>query len=367
MMPASQAEQPGHVSDGLTALRVGQFYFHVTNRRLYCVNEAAREMRDQGLPVLSGDAGVEHLRTAEGGPVSADRLPLAQALREGRPADAEYLLTSPGRADRHLHCSAAPLKDSSGGVVAVAVTLTLSPPLPDWQGLAGLVHDLRTPLHTVGLVVSLLGESSLSAGDREEMLQRLRSAAERAQQIGKELLECCRAPGLKGRGAPSVWFPLEPFLLQMLEERIPDARRKNLTLDRALDPAVGWQVYTDRNRLGRILANLLVNAVRYTAAGGHVTLAAAWQEHEGERFLALGVTDTGAGIAPDEQESIFHPFQRGQSGRDSDSYGSGIGLAVVDQLTQELGLRRHVSSEAGRGSTFRVLVPQRLLRMAPPA
>ncbi len=150
----------------------------------------------------------------------------------------------------------------------------------------------------------------------------------------------------------------------MTEQR-PAAAQKNLIL--GVTPAAirGRQIYTDRGRLARILANLLVNAVRYTPAGGRVNLGAAWEDLAGGRTLVLNVRDTGDGISPQDQECIFHPFERGQAGRDSDATGSGVGLAVVDRLSQELGLKCEVHSESGRGSQFRVLVPQKFLRSAP--
>jgi two-component system phosphate regulon sensor histidine kinase PhoR len=107
--------------------------------------------------------------------------------------------------------------------------------------------------------------------------------------------------------------------------------------------------------------------VRYTPAGGQVNLGARFEHRDGARVLVLEVKDTGVGIAEHEHESIFNPFERGQTGRDNDSGGSGVGLSVVDRLTQELGLACEVQSAAGQGSRFRVVVPAQLLRMAPPA
>jgi signal transduction histidine kinase len=159
-------------------------------------------------------------------------------------------------------------------------------------------------------------------------------------------------------------MPLDPLLTSLLQEQLPAAGTKKLQLRAALAEIHGWELFTDRVRLGRVIMNLLVNAIRYTPPGGCVTLTASWQDQAGERLLILGVADTGAGISAEEQESIFQPFERGRSSR-GDSSGSGLGLAVVDQLVEELGLRREVSSEYGRGSSFRVLVPQRLLRFAP--
>ena len=82
--------------------------------------------------------------------------------------------------------------------------------------------------------------------------------------------------------------------------------------------------------------------------------------------MALSVVDTGRGIPPEEQESIFQPFERGKAGKESDSGGSGLGLAVVDRLVEELGLELEVYSEYGRGSAFHLLVPAAILRELPP-
>jgi signal transduction histidine kinase len=119
---------------------------------------------------------------------------------------------------------------------------------------------------------------------------------------------------------------------------------------------------TDRVRLGRLLANLLVNAVRYTPQDGRVELKASWRDGSQGQVLALSVLDTGPGISQEEQESIFQPYERGQAGRDSDSGGSGLGLAVVDRLVEELALELEVYSEYGRGSAFHLLVPTYMLR-----
>ena len=125
----------------------------------------------------------------------------------------------------------------------------------------------------------------------------------------------------------------------------------------------GWEVHTDGTRLGRLLANLLANAVHYTQSGG-VELKASWRDDEGgkRQGLALVVSDTGPGISQEEQESIFEPFRRGKGGKESDSSGSGVGLAVVDRLVEELELALEVFSEYGRGSAFELILPLRFLR-----
>jgi hypothetical protein len=366
MTSASPEEVARPVRDPLTSTRIGLFHFDVPSRRLLCLNEAAQQLHNDGLPLAPEDAPPLALRTLEGNAVSAAHLPSTIAAREGRPAEAEFLLVRPGLPARYLHWSTAPLHDAAGRVAAVLISITDSPPPPDWEALAGLAHDLRTPLHSVGLLLGLLGQQAVDEAQRAETLRLLRSAAERARQVGQDLLEWCRAAGARGRPVQPAWFPLEPVLHEMLAEQRLDAERKGLTLTGELTSVLGWQVHTDRVRLGRVLANLLANAIRYTPAGGRVVLKASWENRIDERFLVLEVVDTGAGVSAEERESIFHPFERGVSGRESGSSGSGIGLSVVDRLTQELGLRRELTSDLGRGSAFRVLVPLPLLCLVAP-
>src|SRR5207245_5122294 len=135
---------------------------------------------------------------------------------------------------------------------------------------------------------------------------------------------------------------------------------KGLVLTANFAPVQGLEIHADRVRLGRILSNLLVNAIRYTTLG-RVEFTASWREEAAGRQLALSVVDTGAGISQEEQESIFHAFERGKAGKESDTGGSGLGLSVIDRLVDELGVTLDVYSEFGRGSSFHLLVPAHLL------
>ena len=341
--------------------QVGQFYYDVAKAKLYCLNDTARRLRGENMPLMPDHPSIAELRKEDGSAVRGEELPLAQALRDGQPAEGSFLLVR-SQLERRLHCSASPLKDGEGRIAAVVNSVVCMPPAPHWAALAGLAHDLRTPLQAITLALQILEFRTISDAERSEALHRLTSASDRAMQIAKELLEWARARGNKSSGPQLEWAPLEPLLLAVLAEQQPAAQQKGLALNGSCAIIRGWQIHTDRGRLARVLANLLVNAVRYTPAGGRVRLDASWEQQNGLRVLALEVHDTGAGILPHEQESIFQPFERGQAGRDSDSPGSGVGLAVVQHLTYELGLDCEVHSAAGQGSHFRVFVPVDKLR-----
>jgi CheY-like chemotaxis protein len=112
-------------------------------------------------------------------------------------------------------------------------------------------------------------------------------------------------------------------------------------------------VYTDPVLLERILLNLAANAVRYTQAGGLLIGARV----RGER-VRIDVYDTGSGIAPHQQQSIFDPFYRAHPQGDGSNKGLGLGLAIVRRLAELLGLEVEVSSRLGSGSRFSVIVPR---------
>jgi signal transduction histidine kinase len=313
------------------------------------------------MPFTSLSQSSHVLRTSAGQPVEEADLPILAAWRNGRAVEAEYILSGPGRPECRVTWSAVPHRDATGQVVGVIASVCSTPPDPDWLALSGLAHDLRTPLQTIRLLLAVPNEPPLASDELRQFTDRLRSASERALQIGRDLLEWCRAPFQSSRRVKTSWFALEPFLLELAVELIPAAEGKGLRVLSHLQAARGLEVQTDRVRLGRLLANLLGNAVRYTNHG-QIELTVDWRGEGEERELVLGVIDTGSGIAVEERESVFQPYERGQAGRGDDSGGSGLGLAVVDRLTEELGLRLEMHSEADRGTAFCILLPARVLR-----
>jgi hypothetical protein len=342
-------------------LRIGHVYLDVRRRRLHCLNEHARQLQSEGIPFTPTDLGRQPLQTLEGEAVAAAQLPLLITWRTGQPEEASFVLTRDGVPVQHVLWSTAPLKNADDDLIGVAGTICCAPPEPDWHTLAGLAHDLRTPLQSLKMLLAILDQTpNLDPGLRE-VLERVRNSADRAMLIGLDLLEWCRAPVQKGRRAQPTWFTLEPFLRNLAAEQAVAARSKGLSLVGNLEAARGWDVHTEPVRLGRLLANLLANAVRYTTSG-RVEFTASWQEDAAGRALVLAIVDSGVGISQEDQESIWQPFARGRAGKEGDSSGSGMGLSVVDRLVEELGLTLEGYSEHGRGSAFHLLLPERLLR-----
>jgi signal transduction histidine kinase len=112
-------------------------------------------------------------------------------------------------------------------------------------------------------------------------------------------------------------------------------------------------VLGDAGELDHVVANLLGNAVKYTPAGGSVTVSMSRAGND----VALQVTDTGIGIAAEEQESLFTEFFRSSNPEARSQPGTGLGLAIVARIVARHGGRIHLTSELRAGSTFRVLLP----------
>jgi hypothetical protein len=340
---------------------VGHVYLDVRHRLLHYLNVRAKQLHKEGVPFLPSDLARFPAFDLSGQPVKGEDLPLLRAWKEERPDEVIFLLPRENGPGQHVTWNTAPMRNRKGEIVGVFGSVSLSQPEPDWQALAGLAHDLRTPLQALKLLVELVKDLGPVDEHLRGLLDRIRTASDRSLSIGLDLLEWCRGPIQGGRRAQPVWFELEPFLFDVINEQAAAAEQKALRLVTDLGVIHGWEIHADRVRLGRLLANLLVNAIRYTPAGS-VQFRADWQDVGSNRVLALGVVDTGTGISPEESDSIFQPFERGRAGKDSDSGGSGLGLAIVDRLVEELGLQLEVYSEYGRGSAFHLLVPLRMLR-----
>jgi signal transduction histidine kinase len=343
------------------ARQVGHVYLDVRKRKLQCLNRTAQDLHNGGVPFTPDDLAKRKLLLPSGQEARSQDLPLIKAWHEARPVEAAFQWPRPAGPDWHVAWSVSPTRRADGQLTGVLGTVVAGPPEPDLRILAELAHDLRTPLQAIGMLSALLDPvGPLDPGVQESILK-LRAAAGRALEVSRAMLEWCRHPSNRRPPVVSSWFPLEPYLVQLANEQSTEADRKQLMLRLDLDAAREWEVHIDRARLGRLLSNLLSNAVRYTNSG-HVEFTAAWRGEGPDRALALGVIDTGVGIDAEEQDSIFEPFERGRAGKASDSGGSGLGLASVDNLVRELGVALEVYSEHDRGSAFHLLLPASLLR-----
>jgi PAS domain S-box-containing protein len=212
--------------------------------------------------------------------------------------------------------------------------------------MAAVSHDLRQPMHALGLFLDDLKSIELPP-QTAPLLEHMESALHSTQSLLDSILVISRLES--GLIAPNFMaFPLQPVLERLRRAFSAVAQKKNLSLRVVGCNAV---VFSDPALLERILANLTSNALRYTDSGG-VVLGC---RRRGQA-LQIEVWDTGLGIAPEHQEAIFREFFRIERADDNRG-GLGLGLAIVQSCTQLLGYTVGLTSVPGRGSRFSLKVP----------
>ena len=213
--------------------------------------------------------------------------------------------------------------------------------------LATASHDLRQPLHALGLFVAQL-RSRLSVQDRKKVLDRIETALSGMNELFTALLDVTRLDA--GALQPTVReFPVDDILERIEATFLESAREKHLSLHVIRSSA--W-VRSDPLLVERIIANLVSNAIRYTRKG-KILIGA---RRQGRWQLRLEVWDTGPGIPEDQREAIFGEFYRFK-GEGHQPGGFGLGLAIVDRLSQLLGHLVTVESSVGKGSCFALTLP----------
>ncbi|TBU88653.1 ATP-binding response regulator [Phytopseudomonas dryadis] len=213
--------------------------------------------------------------------------------------------------------------------------------------LAAASHDLRQPIHALGLFLEALSYSRLDDVQRQG-LENARAAGIASADMLNTLLDFSRIEAGVVRPKPMP-FALQSLFYKLEQELAPQADAKALIYRSRETRHV---VVADPTLLEMVLRNLISNAIRYTEQGG---LLVACRRHG--RQAVIEIFDTGIGIAPEQQREVFREFhQLGNPERDRRK-GLGLGLAIAEGLARSMGHRLSLVSRLGRGSVFRVEVP----------
>jgi len=225
--------------------------------------------------------------------------------------------------------------------------------------VAGMTHELRTPLNSILGYAQILLRGSEVQGSAREMVTTMQQSGQHMHALIDGLLDLARIEAGRLRLDPAP-LPFPEFLSELARMVQPQAEGKGLSFRLETQGRVPAWVQADAKRLRQILINLLANAVRFTDRGGIVFRVDC--RHEVLRFE---VEDTGIGIAPQDQERIFQPFERGSAGRRTSESGTGLGLTITHLLTELMGGDLSLRSAVGEGSTFSVRLYLR--EIEPPA
>jgi CheY-like chemotaxis protein len=213
--------------------------------------------------------------------------------------------------------------------------------------LAAASHDLRQPIHALGLFVGALRGIAMSS-EGERLVEQIEASTEAMDGLFSALLDISRLDA----GIVEVHrrpFAIAPFVSRICRDHEQEAQAKGLTLVCRPGNAIAC---SDPLLIERVLRNLISNAIRHTQTGRVAVLC---RQRAAE--LLIQVWDTGPGIPPDQQERVFQEYyQLGNPERDR-AKGLGLGLAIVRRLTQLLDCPLALCSRPGRGSCFAVTLP----------
>ena len=216
-----------------------------------------------------------------------------------------------------------------------------------WAG-----HDLRTPLASVRAIVEALADDVVDPSEQQRYLRTAQRDIRALSSLIDDLFELAQldAGGLKLNTSPAS---IGDLISDTLESLSAIAREQGVTMAGSAEPGVD-PVMMDSAKIGRVLANLLGNALRHTPRGGTIEVRG-WSEGGS---VHVSVADSGPGISAEDLPHIFERFYRGEKSRSRSSGGSGLGLAISRGIVEAHGGRIWVSSTPGKGAVFTFVLPK---------
>ncbi len=216
-----------------------------------------------------------------------------------------------------------------------------------------VTHELRSPVAGAQSLVrtmvrGLVGEFE----DRQfELIERVSMRLDQLKSLIDDLLALASGR-MEDLTKPFEWIALQPYLQELVDRLQPEAASKQIQLK--LDaPTDLLYVQATEEGLARIFDNLLGNALKYTPAGGRVSIVL----HEEQGKVEVRVVDTGIGIPLSDQPHIWDEFYRARNVRQAGILGTGLGLSIVKALVDQFGWLITAESKEGEGSTFTLILP----------
>lgn len=296
-----------------------------------------------------------------GKPIGLEEWALTRAVQKGETTIGEVIrIRCFDGSEKTILNSALPLYDARGefaGAIVVNEDITTLKDIEaalravrSRQQLLGVVaHDLRTPLQVTLLQAEALLRLSERRTEHREIMERIRAQSQRINGLISDLLDVTRIESGALALHPIATRPADLIdAAWQTHEQI--ASEASITLVREVElglPAID----ADPPRLQQVLDNLIGNAIKFTPAGGRVTIDARARESEVEFW----VSDTGIGISPEAQDHVFDRLW--QAG--GDRRGVGLGLAIAKAIVEAHGGRIWTTSAGGSGSTFSFALPVR--------
>lgn len=224
--------------------------------------------------------------------------------------------------------------------------------------LANMSHELRTPLNSMIILSRLLAENKEATLTQKqvEYSETIHTSTNSLHEVINEILEFSKIEYGNMKVDPGN-VSLDAIAKEIELHFKPVAIEKGITYDVCLAEDVPKVIYTDQIKLKQVLRNLVANAIKFTEVGEVKLYISLASDSSTEPLIKFAVSDTGIGIAEENQELVFQAFQQEDAGTSRKYGGTGLGLSISKEMTNLLGGEISLVSEKGVGSTFSIFIP----------
>lgn len=334
-------EQDGHYLAALGQATTDAMLLLDGSRRVVWANAATKQMFDSASDAV-GQTFIGLARDSE----------LNQAVVDAA-AGRRSIIRQTALGGRTLRISATPVEQLNG-VAAFIEDVTelqrLGRARRDF--IANISHELRTPLANIDLAAQTLRQAMAAdpASITQRMLDQIHVQVQTLSQLSQEMMELAQIESgqvlLK-----LVPTEIEPVIRRSVTSLMPQASLKGQHISIAVPR--GLSALIDEQQVGRVISNLVHNAVKFAPEGGAISIEA---QIAGEEDVCICVSDTGPGIPKEEQARVFERFYKADRARTLG--GTGLGLAIARHIVEGHGGHIWVESNLGAGATFRFTVPK---------
>jgi len=219
--------------------------------------------------------------------------------------------------------------------------------------IADISHELKTPIFAAqGYIHTLMDGAVEDHTVRDKFLNRAAKSLNNLEDLVQDLITLNQIESGFIRFHP-INFDLKESILEVMEQLEGKAQKKGVSMVFRYDKEASYQSYADKDKIFRVLQNLVSNAIKYNKDAGSVTI----QLNNHKNHLTVKVKDQGIGIQPEDLKRIFERFYRVEKSRSRENGGIGLGLAIVKHILEGHQSKIAVSSTPGKGSVFSFELP----------
>ena len=241
------------------------------------------------------------------------------------------------------------LKEAEAKLVLMSVKEQASQAKSDF--LSRMSHEMRTPMNAI-IGMTKIAENSDDPAKLKYCLSSISTSSQHLLELINDVLDMSKIESgkLELEHAP---LNLEAMFIKICDLILPKAEEKDIKLRVIMDEGMDLRYLGDELRLSQVITNFLSNAVKFTPAGGKITLTAEEvQKTDTHSKLRLTVADTGIGLEPEQIAKLFNAFEQTDVSISRKYGGSGLGLAISKNIVEKMNGSITVNSESGRGSSF---------------